>query len=79
MEKRISWVSKVLELLRAPEVFGVFYLEGLKTFPATSDFQLLFWPLKIQIYYAWYSSMISSLFEKISYFDGFNVGKIPQN
>ena len=79
IEKLISWVSKVLQLLREPEVSGIFYLEGQKTFLATSDFKHLFWPLKLQIYHAWYSSMISSLFEKVSYFDGFNVGKIPQN
>ena len=47
MEKLISWVSKVLELLREPEVVGIFYLEGQKTILATSDFQPLFWLLKL--------------------------------
>ena len=77
MEKLISWVSIVPELLREPEVFDIFYLEGQKTFSATSDFQLS--ETSNISYDAWYSSMISSLFEKVSYFDGFNVGKIPQN
>ena len=74
-----SWVFKILELLHEPEVFDIFYLEVQKSFPVTCDFQFLIWPLKLQIYNAWYASMISSLFEKVSSFDGFNFGKITQN